>query len=188
MHSRVDALVGLTPEGVASTPTTTVPTETTLPPSTTLPPATGPCNVSAGDWTHDFGAGGWSAEFWNKTSAMTSSPSDPFSGTPTVTQNVSQIYKPNNSTSPMTGVNSTTTRLGSPSRSLDYGVHHQAATSSDDGVRVKVNGSTVIDDWNDYGFKTTNVSNVPLVAGTNTIVFEFYQRSGESGYSLQWRN
>lgn len=161
-------------------------TTTTLAPAVATPNA--PCNVSAGTWTRDFGAGGWTAEFWNRTSSMPSSPSNPFSGTADVTQNVSQVYKPDGASIPAAGINATyyTARF-TKSFELTAGCSIDLQRGSDDGVRVKVNGTTVIDDWNTYSYKTATRSNVPLVAGTNTIVFEFYQQAGTSGYSLEWR-
>ena len=182
-------IVGLTPEGLPlaspTTTTTTTPTTTTTAP----PPATGPCNVIAGDWTRDFGDGGWSAEYWNLTSTMTASPTDPFSGAPTHTENVSQIYKLDEASAPASGVNADfyAARF-TKSFELATACDVKLESGSDDGVRVKVNGTAVIADWTDHSYEVTNVSNVPLVAGANTIVFEFYQRAGESGYSLSWRD
>ena len=185
-------IVGLTPEGEPPTTTTTTATTTTTTATATttaLPPATGPCNVSAGDWTRDFGDGGWSAEYWNLASSMTASPADPFSGTPTHTENVSQIYKPDNATGPGSGVNDEyyAARF-TKSFELATGCEVDLESGSDDGIRVKVNGTAVIADWSDHSYDVSNVSNVPFVAGTNTVVFEFYQRSGTSGYSLAWRD
>ena len=57
---------------------------------------------------------------------------------------------------------------------------------SDDGVRVKVNGVTVVDDWNAYQYKVRTHESIALNAGSNTIVFEYYEQAGESGYSLEW--
>jgi hypothetical protein len=167
--------------------TTTVPPETTMPPETTTTtvPATGPCNA-APSWTRDFGPDGWTAQYWNMPS-FSSPPAMP-TGTPTITETVAEVYKPNNSSGPRSGVNADhyiarfTKTFDSPTActiSLQRG--------SDDGVRVRVNGVTVIDDWATYAYKTSSVSGVPIVAGSNTIVFEYYEQTGESGYSLEWR-
>ncbi len=151
-------------------------------------PASGPCNVSAADWTRDFGAGGWNAEYWNKTSAMAVAPSNPFTGT-SVTENVSQINKPDSTAKPTTDVNATyyAARF-TKSFDLAAGCTIDLRGGGDDGVRVKVNGATVIEDWGDHPYRTSIASDVPLVAGPNTIVFEFYQRAVSSGYSLEWRD
>jgi len=174
---------------IPPTTTTTVPptTTTTIPPTTTTTvPPTGPCNA-ASNWTRDFGPGGWTAEYWNQ-SSFSNPPATPFSGTPTITENVAQVLKTNNNSAPLSTINvdhytarftKTFTSAAACNISLQRG--------SDDGVRVKVNGTTVIDDWNAYAYKITSVSNIPIVAGTNTIIFEYYEQDGQSGYSLEWQ-
>ena len=57
----------------------------------------------------------------------------------------------------------------------------------DDGVRVFVNGVNVLDDWSNHAYRTSEAT-VSLPAGSNTIVFEFYERSGQAGYDLFWRD
>jgi len=163
------------------TPTTTEPPSTTVPP----PPPSGPCNVSS-DWTRDFGAGAWVAEFWNR-SSFSSPPSNPFSGTPSVAGNVTEVFKVNNSGAPASGVNAdyytarfTKTVTASTACTI------RLRRGSDDGVRIKVNGVTVVDDWNAYQYKVRTHENIALNAGENTIVFEYYEQTGESGYSLEW--
>ena len=120
---------------------------------------------------------------------MTASPTHPFGGTPNHTENVSQVDKPDGTSSPASGVNASyyTARF-TKSFEVAAACDVKLRSGSDDGVRVKVNGTAVIADWTDHAYDTTDVSDVPLVAGTNTIVFEFYQRSGPSGYSLEWRD
>ena len=55
-------------------------------------------------------------------------------------------------------------------------------TTSDDGVRVKVDGDLVIDKWVNQGPTTwTGVTN--LTAGAHTIVVEYYEGGG--GASIQ---
>ncbi len=177
-----------------TTSTTTTTTTTTTPPTTTtttLPPPVGtvgaPCNVTAGSFTRNFGAGTWSAEYWNKTSFSTP-PTTPFAGVPT-TANVAEVRKVNDTLGPQAGINADYYTA----RFTKTFVTNAACTislrrGSDDGMRIKVNGVTVMDDWATYGYKTTTVNNVALAAGTNTIVVEYYEQTGESGYSLEWRS
>jgi hypothetical protein len=170
-----------------TTPPTTTTTTTTAPPPVATPNA--PCNVSRGSLTRDFGSS-WTAEFWDF-SSMPNPLTNPFPGAPDVTQSVTEVYKPNNTSAPA-GLGSsyndfytarfTTTFEAGSSCSI------RLERGSDDGIRVKVNGTTVIDDWADYAYKTSSVSNVPIVAGSNTIVVEYYERAGESGYELRWRS
>ncbi len=116
---------------------------------------------------------------------------NPFPGTPDVTQSLTQVLKVDD-TNPPAGLGSdyanlytarfTTTFVAGSACTIDL------LRGSDDGMRVKVNGATVIDDWGDYAYRTTSVSDVPIVAGSNTIVVEYYERSGNSGYELAWED
>ena len=63
-------------------------------------------------------------------------------------------------------------------RTADYeaGTYRFTATS-DDGIRVKLDGTTVVDGWSDHG-PTTYTVDVPIDAGQHTVVIEYYERSG----------
>jgi hypothetical protein len=56
----------------------------------------------------------------------------------------------------------------------------------DDGYRVFVNGNSVIDSWTtqSHAWMTGSIS---LGAGTHTVVFEYFQRTGQASWQL-WRN
>jgi glucose/arabinose dehydrogenase/RNase P/RNase MRP subunit p29 len=59
---------------------------------------------------------------------------------------------------------------------------YEAATyrftvTADDGIRVRVDGATVIDGWRDQA-STTYTADVPLTAGDHTVVVEYYERGG----------
>jgi glucose/arabinose dehydrogenase len=56
---------------------------------------------------------------------------------------------------------------------------------ADDGVRVFVDGVTVIDQWQDQGPTTFRVT-VPLTAGVHAIRVEFYERAGGAMTKLSW--
>ena len=47
-------------------------------------------------------------------------------------------------------------------------------TTSDDGIRVSVDGSYVINDWNDHA-PTTDVGTQALAIGNHSLVVEYYQ-------------
>ncbi len=175
------------PPTTTSTTTTTTTTTTVPPTTTTTLPPTGPCNPAA-NWTRDFGPGGWKAEYWNLPSSAFPKPVVPTT-TPTFTDNgVAQVFKANDNGTPRSGV------------TADYYVARFTKTfnsttacnislqrGSDDGVRIKVNGVIVLEDWDAYAIRTTSVNNIPIVAGSNTIVFEYYEQTGQSGYSLEWK-
>ena len=66
--------------------------------------------------------------------------------------------------------------------------NHRFQTYSDDGVRVWVNGTQVINNWTDHSPTTNNSANVNLVAGERyTLKVEFYEKGGGAVMSLRWR-
>jgi hypothetical protein len=63
-------------------------------------------------------------------------------------------------------------------RVMDYaaGTYRLTATG-DDGIRVTLDGTVVIDGWSDHS-PTTYTVDVPITAGAHTIVVEYYERTG----------
>ena len=61
-------------------------------------------------------------------------------------------------------------------------------TSSDDGVRLWVNGALVIDNWTDHAPTDDTSATVNLVAGQSaSIVAEYYERGGGAVMRLRWQ-
>ncbi len=62
------------------------------------------------------------------------------------------------------------------------GTIYQIQTRSDDGIRVFVDGKTVINKWSDRGYSSTpDIGTTdPLSAGWHTVVVEYYERSGNA--------
>jgi MSHA biogenesis protein MshQ len=61
-------------------------------------------------------------------------------------------------------------------------------TVSDDGVRLVLNGQTLIDQWNDHSPTTHTANSVNLVAGQRVpIRLDFYENGGGATVRLQWR-
>ncbi len=56
---------------------------------------------------------------------------------------------------------------------------HRFVTSSDDGIRVIIDGITVIEDWTDH-FPTTTLGSIDLTAGQHNITIEFYDNTGDA--------
>ena len=50
-------------------------------------------------------------------------------------------------------------------------------TRSDDGIRVSVDGSYVINNWTDHG-PTTDLGSQALTVGDHPLVVEYYERGG----------
>ena len=59
---------------------------------------------------------------------------------------------------------------------LPAGTYRFAATG-DDGIRVRLDGATVVDGWSDHG-PTTFTSEVEIGAGVHTVVVEYYESGG----------
>lgn len=55
----------------------------------------------------------------------------------------------------------------------------------DDGARLLVDGTKIIDEWRD-GATTTNSETIRLSGGPHPVVVEFYERSGQSRAALSW--
>ena len=169
------------------------PTTTTAPPATTttttVPPLTsGPCNEPLTAWTNDFGDGDWTAEYWNLASFGTDAPvGNPFSGPPVVTKQLSAIDSDLGTGRPDSSVNADyfaarftkTITVGSEC-SVDL------RAGGDDGVRVTVDGSLVIDDWSTHQYSTFTGTTPTLTTGTHTIVMEYFERMGEASYVMEW--
>lgn len=65
---------------------------------------------------------------------------------------------------------------------------YQFQTNSDDGVRVWVNGTQVINNWTDHSATLNTSGNVTLTAGVNyPVIVEFYENGGDAVISLQWK-
>ncbi|MCC6799228.1 MAG: hypothetical protein IT325_03880, partial [Anaerolineae bacterium] len=65
---------------------------------------------------------------------------------------------------------------------LDDGTVYEIQTRSDDGIRVLIDGATVIDAWVDrsYNDSTPDTTMVTLSAGTHDIVVEYYESGGSA--------
>ncbi|WP_039913504.1 PA14 domain-containing protein [Cellvibrio mixtus] len=61
-------------------------------------------------------------------------------------------------------------------------------TNSDDGIRLRVNGDLIIDQWNDHSVTTHTSNAVNLVAGNSyPIKLEFYENGGYAVAQLLWQ-
>ncbi|MBL4560131.1 MAG: choice-of-anchor L domain-containing protein [Labilibaculum sp.] len=58
-------------------------------------------------------------------------------------------------------------------------------TNSDDGVRLAIDGSYVIDNWTDHG-PTVDSGTRNLSKGEHTIALEYYERGGGAVIELEW--
>ena len=114
----------------------------------------------------------WTGEYWNNRN---------LSGTPTtVVNDIAAIDFNWGTGSGPTGANDNfsarwTKRVVVPETGM-----YRLTMGGDDGYRVRVDGSLVIDEWRDQGYDTTTAE-VELQAGcSNEIVLEFYENGGDA--------
>lgn len=61
-------------------------------------------------------------------------------------------------------------------------------TSTDDGVRVWVDGTRVVDAWVDQELPNTHTGEVYLAAGQHTVTVEYYEHGGEASAHVWWQS
>jgi hypothetical protein len=71
------------------------------------------------------------------------------------------------------------------SRYLDLSGTYRFTTTSDDGLRVYVNGRLLINEWTDHAPKTVS-ADITLPSGHHMVVVEFYENAGGAVASVSW--
>ncbi len=118
----------------------------------------------------------WQATYWNNPT---------LSGTPVMTRAEPTLDHNWGLGSPDPGIVSD--RFSARwSRYLDLaaGTYRFSATS-DDGIRVWVDGSLIIDEWNDHSVKTF-AADRSLAAGHHLVTVEFYENTGDAIARFSW--
>jgi YVTN family beta-propeller protein len=65
--------------------------------------------------------------------------------------------------------------------------NYQFRTVSDDGVRLWVNASRLINNWTNHAAKADTSVAIPLIAGQRVpVTLEYYERTGKAVMKLQW--
>ena len=168
-------IIGLTPEGEAG-PT---------PPSTT----SGPCNEGQSSFTNDFGDGDWTAQYWNLPPFTTSAPVDPFGATPIFTEQLSEIDSYIGSGSPQSGTVNADYYAARFTRTINVSApcSFTLRAGGDDGFRVFIDGTPVVGLWDTHTHTSLTAPTPTLAAGTHTIVMEYFERTSNSSFELEWR-
>lgn len=72
------------------------------------------------------------------------------------------------------------------SRSIYFAAgNYRFSTQSDDGIRVYVGGRLIIDNWASHPLQT-DTADVDLIAGTYSVVVEYYENAGEAVAKFWW--
>jgi hypothetical protein len=70
-------------------------------------------------------------------------------------------------------------------RYLDLSGTYRFTATSDDGIRVYLDGISIINEWYDHAAKTVSVDRV-LSAGHHLVVVEYYENTGDAVARLSW--
>jgi len=70
-------------------------------------------------------------------------------------------------------------------RYLDLAGTYRFTATSDDGIRVYVDGIQIINEWYDHGLKTVSADSV-LSTGHHLVVVEYYENTGDAVARLSW--
>jgi hypothetical protein len=60
-------------------------------------------------------------------------------------------------------------------------------SSSDDGVRIYVDGKSVVDAWANASLPNNRTGDVALSGGQHTVVVEYYERGGDASAHVWWK-
>ncbi len=141
--------------------------DTTVQVSATGSLMAGPCPATAA---------GWWGQYWNNTT---------LTGTPTACRDDAAVNFTWNGAAPATGVPGVNFSARWTKTQLFAAGKYTFSAGADDGVRLFVDGTKVIDNWIDTPY-LVRTAQVDLTAGAHTIVMEMYQGGGDSRASLAW--
>ncbi|TRX40503.1 PA14 domain-containing protein [Flavobacterium restrictum] len=110
-------------------------------------------------------------------------------GTPVLTRTDATINNDwvNGSPDPLVNADNFSVRWSGQVQPL-YSETYTFTTRSDDGIRLWVNGTQVINNWTDHSV-ATNTGTIALVAGVKyAIVLEYYENAGQAVAQLSWNS
>jgi uncharacterized protein YraI len=120
--------------------------------------------------------GPWTAKYWNNVD---------LSGTPALERTEAEINYNWGTGSPGPGVNAAPfSALWTRTINVSGGTYRFSATA-DDGVRVWVDNTLIIDEWRDQ-IATTFVRDLQLMPGEHHLKMVYYNRSGQAVARLSW--
>jgi hypothetical protein len=133
--------------------------------------------ISVG-WSRVVGGTTWRGEYFDNTT---------LSGTPRLVRNDSAIDFDWGAGSPDPSLPADNFSIRW-TRALDFNAGtYRFLTSTDDGVRVWVDGKLVVDSWIDQSLSNTHTGDVYLANGQHTIVVEYYEHGVTAGAHVWWQ-
>lgn len=127
-------------------------------------------------WVKLSGSGDWSGQYFNNKN---------LTGSPVLTRNDSHINFNWGNGSPATAVNSDNFSARW-TRSLNFVAgRYRFTATSDDGVRMWVNGQLVINGWNDHQPQTFS-GEIDLPNGSVPLQVEYYESTGGARVEVSW--
>lgn len=121
-------------------------------------------------------AGPWTAQYFNNKT---------LGGKPVVTQNEAQINYNWFKGSPLAGVNANGFSVRWTGTFTFAAGTYEFRTGSDDGIRVWLDKTQIINQWNDHPYQTY-FTNVNVKAGNHTIRVEYFEDKGFAAVKMVW--
>jgi hypothetical protein len=121
--------------------------------------------------------GQYRAEYYNNTG---------LTGTPVFTRCESRIAYNWGTRGPGNGIGNDNFSIRWTGRFNFAAALHQFTAQAGDGIRVWVDGASVVDAWKDQA-TTTYRATIPLTAGTHEVKVEYYERGGSAYARVFWR-
>lgn len=132
------------------------------------------------DWLRvgggDSGGGQWRAQYFNNRTV---------SGSPVVIRNENEINYNWGLGTPVNGLDPDNFSVRWNRSITVSGGRYRFTATSDDGVRVGVNGQIIIDDWSDHPPRTVS-GEITLPSGTFPVVVDYYEHGGGAQIQVSW--
>lgn len=167
------------PTTTVSGPTTSTSSTTSTTTTTTLPPipAIDYCTVNSGSYTFDFGPGSWDAEYYDNRF---------LTGTPVLSTSSQINYDWGGGGPAELSTNDNFSVRWTRTINLAATCRMQFRLGGDDGYRLFLDGTEIIDDWSAHSYRSSSARRT-LSPGLHTIVVEFYEQGGQARATLRWR-
>ena len=137
---------------------------------------TGDATISV-SWNRLTGGGGWRGEYFNNTDLK---------GAPVLTRDDPAIDFDwgDGGPDPAVGADDFSVRW---TQVVDFEAgNYRFLASTDDGVRLWVDGTRIINAWTNQALPTTHTGDIYLAKGQHTVRVEYYERGGQAAAHVWW--